>query len=106
MTSLDGLQASNQDFPHRFGAIEQLFLFKDFEDGESGGAGDRTTGVSAAQATWRDAVHDFGPTSDAGQREAAGNRFGESSQVSCNAHLLHGEESPGTPCTGLNLIGN
>ena len=103
---LDGLEASHQALAHGLAAVQQVLFFEHFHHRQGCCAGNRATGIGAAQAAWGDGVHVLGLAAHTGQRETARDGFGEGGQVGGNAHLFHGEEGTGTAGTGLHFVGD
>ncbi|CSE63005.1 Uncharacterised protein [Shigella sonnei] len=69
-------------------------------------AGNRVTGIGAAQTARCNSVHHFRAPGDARQRETACDRFRKGGKIRRHAHLLHRKQRAGTPRAALHFIGN
>ena len=102
----NGSQALANHFTQTQTAGQQLLFLEHLHHRQGCCAGQRTTGIGAAQSTGRQCVHDLGTATHASDRETTGNRLGKSGQVRRHAHLFHGKEGAGTAGAGLYFVGH
>ena len=103
---LDRLHPRHDFLALRLGLFHQAFLLEGIEHAKCRGAGDGIAGIGAADAARLRRIHDLGAADDAGQRKAAGQRFGDRHQIGLDAEMLHGKPFAGAPEARLDFIGD
>ena len=105
-TSLPVEHSRAERLTQQLGALHELLLLEDVEDGRCCSERDRVADERAANRTRVRVVHDRGPADDPGERETAADRLRKHEEVGLDVEVLHREHPPGPSKPRLHLVGD